>query len=63
MKRWVSEEKVLELEGSPQVLLKYFGPQLTCSWTRGWWEGGGRVGLVAVESSKKLQGSPNQSWI
>lgn len=36
MKHWVSEEKVLEVEGGAEFLHKYFGPQEGDRWTQGW---------------------------
>lgn len=34
--RWVSEEKVLEVEGGTQFLHEYFGLQEGDRWTQGW---------------------------
>lgn len=47
VKHWVSEEKVPELEGGTWFVLKYFGAQVACSWTCGWW---GKEGEACLPS-------------
>lgn len=52
VKQWVSEDKVLELEG---------GPQQACSWTRGWWVvvgGEGGVGCLPSRAASSYKAHP-----
>lgn len=51
VKHWVSEEKVLEVEGGTEFLHKYFGLQEGDRWTQGWW---------GEEQVAPLAGSVNQ---